>query len=88
MTTIQPLRRGGCLKSCCWRLVGLFVPKFTVPRGAGNAVLPIAAGAAHGTSIQEGVIALALRSAAVSLIAGVVLVLWGLRAVHGAQPRR
>src|SRR5258708_34831934 len=55
--------------------------------GAGGAMLPIAAGAAHGTSIQEGVIAMALKSAAVSLVAGVVLVLWGLRAVPGAQPR-
>jgi hydroxylaminobenzene mutase len=53
--------------------------------GAGNAMLPIAAGAAHGTSIQEGVIAVALRSAAVSLIAAAVLVLWGLRAVPGAK---
>ena len=54
--------------------------------GAGNAMLPIAGGADHGTSIQEEVIALALRSAAVSLIASVVLVLWGLRTVPGARP--
>ncbi len=54
--------------------------------GAGNTMLPIAAGAAHGTSIQERVISVVLRSAAVSLIAAAVLVLWGLRAFPGRQP--
>lgn len=47
--------------------------------GAGNSMLPIAAGPAHGSSIQEGVIAIALRSAAVSLIAVSLVILWGLR---------
>jgi hydroxylaminobenzene mutase len=47
--------------------------------GAGSSMLPIAAGANHGTAIQEGIISVALRSAAVSLIAAAVLVLWGLR---------
>lgn len=48
--------------------------------GAGNSMLPIAAGQAHGSSIQEGIIAMALRSAAVALIAVAILILWGLRA--------
>ena len=48
--------------------------------GAGNSLLPIAAGFAHGSVIQEGIIAMALRSAAVSLIALSLLILWGLRA--------
>lgn len=48
--------------------------------GAGTSMLPIAAGSAHGSSMQERVIAIALRSAAVSLIAVALLVLWGLRA--------
>lgn len=56
--------------------------------GAGNAMLPIAAGTAHGTSIEEGVIAIALRSAAVSLIGAAILVLWGLRAFPGREPGR
>ena len=56
--------------------------------GAGNSMLPIAAGSAHGSSIQEGMIAIALRSAAVSLIAVSVLILWGLRAVAREQPRK
>ena len=53
--------------------------------GAGNAMLPIAAGAAHGTSIQEAVISVALRSAALSLIVAAMLVLWGLRAFPGRE---
>lgn len=56
--------------------------------GAGNSMLPIAAGSAHGSSIQEGMIAIALRSAAVSLIAVSLLILWGLRAVAREQPRK
>lgn len=47
--------------------------------GAGNSMLPIAAGPAHGSPLQEGIITIALRSAAVSLIAAAMLVLWGLR---------
>jgi (hydroxyamino)benzene mutase len=47
--------------------------------GAGNSMLPIAAGQAHGSSLQEGIIAVALRSAAVSLIAVAAMILWGLR---------
>jgi hydroxylaminobenzene mutase len=50
--------------------------------GAGNSMLPIAAGPAHGSSIQEGIIAIALRSAAVALIALAMLILWGLRLPH------
>ncbi len=47
--------------------------------GAGNTMLPIGAGPARGSALQEGVIGVALRSAAIALIAAVVLVLWGLR---------
>jgi hydroxylaminobenzene mutase len=56
--------------------------------GVGNSMLPIAAGRAHGSSLQEGVIGVALRSAAVSLIAATALILWGLRAFAGKQPGR
>ena len=42
--------------------------------------LPIAAGQAHGSVLQEGIIAISLRTAAVSLIAVSLLILWGLRA--------
>jgi (hydroxyamino)benzene mutase len=47
--------------------------------GAGNSLLPIAAGAARGNPLQETIIATALRSAAVALIVSVVLIIWGLR---------
>jgi hydroxylaminobenzene mutase len=47
--------------------------------GAGNTQLPIAAGQAHGSRLQETIIAVALRSAGLSLIAVAILILWGLR---------
>ncbi len=47
--------------------------------GAGSSMMPIAAGQAHGTPLQEGVIAIALMSAAASLISALFLILWGLR---------
>jgi hydroxylaminobenzene mutase len=50
--------------------------------GAGNTLLPIAAGQAHGTDLEELIIVLALRTGGVSLIATVVLILWGLRTIE------
>jgi hydroxylaminobenzene mutase len=47
--------------------------------GAGNSIIPIAAGAAHGSAGQEAVVNLGLRSAGVALIVALILVLWGLR---------
>ncbi len=47
--------------------------------GAGNSLLPIAAGPARGSSLQEMVITLGLRTAAVALIISVLLIIWGLR---------
>lgn len=47
--------------------------------GAGNSMLTIAAGVARGSTLQEGIIAIVLRTAAVSLIAAAILILWGLR---------
>lgn len=46
---------------------------------AGNSMLPIAAGAAHGNAVQEGAIRVLLVSAALSLIVSTVMILWGLR---------
>lgn len=54
---------------------------------AGNTLLPIAAGSAHGTALQEGIIAVALRSGGGSLILASAIVLWGLRGVGGVSPR-
>lgn len=50
---------------------------------AGNSMLPIAAGQARGSALQEEIIALSLITAAVSLIAAAILILWGLRAFAG-----
>jgi hydroxylaminobenzene mutase len=47
--------------------------------GAGNSIIPMAAGAAHGSSAQEAVINIGLRSAGAALIIGLLLLLWGLR---------
>jgi hydroxylaminobenzene mutase len=47
--------------------------------GAGNSILPIAAGPARGTALQEAIINVVLRTAAVSLIAAVAFITWGLR---------
>lgn len=47
--------------------------------GAGNSMLPIAAGQARGSVVQERIIAAGLVTAAVSLIAMAMIMLWGLR---------
>jgi hydroxylaminobenzene mutase len=47
--------------------------------GAGNTLLPMAAGLAHGSAFQEATIAVALRTGGASLIAASSVVLWGLR---------
>ena len=47
--------------------------------GAGNTLLPMAAGQARGSSLQEALIAILLRSGGASLIAVTLLIVWGLR---------
>jgi hydroxylaminobenzene mutase len=47
--------------------------------GAGNTLLPIASGQAHGSALQEGFIVAALRTGGAALIAASILILWGLR---------
>ena len=47
--------------------------------GAGASMVPMAANGARGTAFQELAIKLLLRSAAVSLIALALMLLWGLR---------
>jgi hydroxylaminobenzene mutase len=56
--------------------------------GAGNSMLPMAAGPARGSSLQEAMIMIALRSAAMALIAATLIVLWGLRGSHPPQDVR
>ena len=47
--------------------------------GAGNSLLPLAAGSARGSVTQETIISIGLRTAAVALIISVILIVWGLR---------
>jgi hydroxylaminobenzene mutase len=43
--------------------------------GAGNSLLPMAAGSAHGSALQEWIIVVLLRSSAVALVVALVLAL-------------
>lgn len=52
--------------------------------GAGNSILPIAAGSAHGGTAQELVINIGLRSAGAAVVVGLTLMLWGLRRAPAA----
>jgi (hydroxyamino)benzene mutase len=49
--------------------------------GAGNSIMRLAAGAAHGSDFQEAVISVVAYSAAPTGIASFALILWGLRIV-------
>jgi len=54
--------------------------------GAGSTMIPMAAGAARGSSLQEALIVIGLRTAALSLIAALALILWGTRRLT-SEPR-
>jgi (hydroxyamino)benzene mutase len=54
--------------------------------GAGNATIPLAAGAARGTAVQETVIKIVLYPAAPTVLISLVLILWGLRIVTPQSP--
>lgn len=62
----------GCLAAWTANLLGAVW-------GAGNTMLPMAAGGARGSAFQEGAIRVLLVSAALSLVAVAILILWGLR---------
>ena len=64
---------GGCLSAWSANLLAAVL-------GAGASMLPLAAGQALGSLLQEQIIALLLRLGAVGLVTAVVLLLWGLRA--------
>lgn len=55
---------------------------------AGNSIIPMAAGAAHGSTAQEAIINVGLRSAGAALILGLLFVLWGLRSASSADDER
>lgn len=60
--------------------MGWLMPLLGGVWGAGNTMLPIAAGAARGTPLQESIIAAGLITSAVAIVALCLVVLWGLRA--------
>ena len=62
----------GCLAASSSNILGALW-------GAGNSILPIAAGAARGSDLQEMVIVGLLRSGGAAFIVGTALLLWGLR---------
>ena len=47
--------------------------------GAGNSIMPLAAGAAHGSDFQEAAIRIVAYSSAPTGLTAFVLILWGLR---------
>ena len=50
--------------------------------GAGNETMPMAAGVAHGSPVQEGVIKVVAYSSAPTGIVSFALILWGLRTAN------
>ena len=69
----------GCLAAWTANLLGAVW-------GAGASMVPMAAGGARGSAVQEGTIRLLLMSAAVSLVSVAVLILWGLRTLPRTAP--
>jgi hydroxylaminobenzene mutase len=55
--------------------------------GAGHSLLPMAAGQAQGSPLQERIITILLRTGGASLIAAAILILWGLRMPVGPDGR-
>lgn len=53
--------------------------------GAGNSFMPLAAGPAHGSAMQEAIIGIALISAGPTGIASFALILWGLTRARRVQ---
>jgi len=53
---------------------------------AGGQLLPIAAGPVYGTPLQEWAISFGLRSAAVSIVVALLLLLWGTRNAIDGTP--
>lgn len=54
--------------------------------GAGNSTIPLAAGTAHGSAIQETIIKVVLYSAAPTFFISMALIIWGLRLVKTQSP--
>ena len=55
--------------------------------GAGNETMPMAAGVAHGSAVQENMIKVLAYSSAPTGIVSFALILWGLRTPNGRVAR-
>jgi hydroxylaminobenzene mutase len=55
--------------------------------GAGNTTIPLAAGPAHGTDLQEAIIKVVVYTAAPTFLISIALIIWGLRLVDVQSPR-
>jgi (hydroxyamino)benzene mutase len=55
--------------------------------GAGNSIIPLAAGTARGTDLQEAVINVVMYSGAPGILISLALILWGLRIAPHSQGR-
>ena len=79
------LRLGPALSTAAtWLLIyqGIAAPTanaLAAAWAAGSSVVPMAAGGAHGSAVQEALVTIGLRSAGAALVVALVLVLWGLR---------
>ncbi len=71
----------GCLAAWTANLLGAVW-------AAGNTLLPLAAGSAHGTSLQEGLIVVLLRTGGAALIAATLIIVWGLRGTPASALRQ
>jgi (hydroxyamino)benzene mutase len=47
--------------------------------GAGDSIIPLAAGGARGSDVQEAIISALLYTAAPTVLVSLALILWGLR---------
>jgi hydroxylaminobenzene mutase len=54
--------------------------------GAGNETMPMAAGPAHGSTVQEAAIKIVAYSSAPTGIVSFALIMWGLRMPHWPRP--
>jgi hydroxylaminobenzene mutase len=75
----------------CWFLIystfAMLVPYVLAAAwGAGNSTIPLAAGTARGTAVQETVINVVLYSAAPTVLISLALRRWGLRSVTLQSP--
>jgi hydroxylaminobenzene mutase len=74
----------GMLRATYWLLLygcfaGLGANLLAASWDAGQTLLPVAAGEAHGSPWEEQVIGIVLRSGGAALILGTALFIWGLR---------